>query len=128
MLFGFITMCVAGSVEARRQHDCPGTRILDNRINWSVTSLNRLDMSQHSSTMSHSTLSIYSQVPQHMSLGIAQIFSLLASFEFAYFIAPRSARSLFMSFHSISRILADYIVEAYMVNFQFYFSVSVKIK
>ena len=78
--------------------------------------------------MSHSTLSIYGQLPQHMSLGIAQIFGLLASLEFAYFIAPRSAQSLFMSFHSISRILADYIVEGYMANFKLDFSVCMKIK
>lgn len=92
-------MFIAGLIELIRMHDC-------------------------SDTASHSTLSVYTQFPQHISIGFAQTFGLLASFEFAYFIAPRSAKSLFMSFHFISRILSDYIVEAYMVNFKSHFIVS----
>lgn len=41
-------------------------------------------------------------------MGMAQLFGLLASFEFAYFFAPRSAQSLFMSLHFISRGIASY--------------------
>jgi len=47
-------------------------------------------------------------------MGIAQLFGLLASFEFAYFVAPRSAQSLFMSLHYIATRIASYIYVAYV--------------
>lgn len=61
-----------------------------------------------------SNLNIYAQVPQHMSAGLVQIFGTLASFEFAYFIAPRSARSLFISLAIIGRVLGGSIAFVYL--------------
>jgi len=66
-------------------------------------------------------------------MGVAQLFGLLASFEFAYFVASRSAQSLFMSFHYISMRIASYIYKAYMQVLQknkihFGFEVSIKIE
>lgn len=66
-------------------------------------------------------------------MGIAQLFGLLASFEFAYFVAPRSAQSLFMSLHFISRGIASYIgaacfAEANKHSFDLHFYVSIKIE
>jgi dipeptide/tripeptide permease len=81
-------------------------------------------------TVSH--LNIYTQIVQYISLGFAQLFGLLASVEFAYFIAPRSAKSLFMSLYYFSRIIAEYIADAYMTypsttSSKLDFSVSIKI-
>lgn len=49
-------------------------------------------------------------------MSIAQLFGLLASLEFAYFVAPRSAQSLFMSLHFCSIGIASFIGAAY-INF-----------
>ncbi len=40
----------------------------------------------------------------------AQLFGPLSGFEFAYYIAPRSTKSLFR----ISKLISDYIVDQYM--------------
>ncbi len=63
-----------------------------------------------------SNLNIYAQRAQHTGTGFVQLFGLLASFEFAYFIAPRSARSLFMSLSFVARGIASSIVLAFMVH------------
>ncbi len=47
-------------------------------------------------------------------MGVNRLFGLLATFEFACFVAPRSAQSLFMSIHFISKSIASFIVYAYM--------------
>ncbi len=80
-----------------------------------------------------SNLSLYFQIPQYISLAFSQVFGLLASLEFAYFIAPSSAKSLFMSLYYFSRILAQYIVDGYMTylsttSSKLDFSVSMKIE
>lgn len=61
-----------------------------------------------------STLPVYTQILQCIGMGVAQLFGLLASFEFVYLIAPRSAQALFMNLHFISRGVASYIAVAYM--------------
>lgn len=81
--------------------------------------------------MNSSNLSIYAQTPQYIILGLSQAFGLLASIQFAYFIAPRSAKSLFMSLHYISRITAEYIADEFMTyllttSSEVNFSVSIK--
>lgn len=44
-----------------------------------------------------SSLPVYAQIPQYICMGLSEVFALVASYEFAYYAAPRSARSLFMS-------------------------------
>ncbi len=63
-----------------------------------------------------SNLNIYAQLPQHISTGFIRLFGLLASFEFAYFIAPHSARSPFISLSFVARGIASSIVLAFMVH------------
>ena len=46
-------------------------------------------------------------------MGLSQTLTLLASYKFAYFVAPRSAQSLFMSFHFCSVTIAGYVGVAY---------------
>ena len=56
---------------------------------------------------------MYAQLPQNISMGIAQLFNLLASFEFAYFVGPRAAQTLFMALHNFSVVLTSYVSLAY---------------
>lgn len=97
MCLAVITMCIAGGVEILRQHCCPGSSVPE---------------------QTNSNLTIYAQLPQDITVGLAQLFALLANFEFAYFVAPRSAQSLFMSLHYISRTIGSYITDADTHMFQ----------
>ena len=89
MCLAFLTMCVAGVVEIIRQQYC------------------RNDAE-------YSYLSIYVQLIQYITMGFAQLFALLASFEFDCLYAPRSAQSVFMSFHYFTRCIGSFIIDAYM--------------
>ena len=46
-----------------------------------------------------SQLSVYVQLPQNILIGFSQLFGMVGSYEYAYFVAPRSGQSLFMSLH-----------------------------
>lgn len=64
-------------------------------------------------------------------MGLSEIFGMVASFEFAYFAAPRSAQSLIMSLRFCSLGLSSFIGDAYVkamtVNIKtFDFDVSIK--
>lgn len=79
-----------------------------------------------------SNLTIFFQLPQDIATGFAQSFSVLATFEFAYFVAPRSAQSLFLSLYFCSVGAAGYInrwytelLQANGINMKF--RVSIKI-
>jgi hypothetical protein len=68
-----------------------------------------------------------------IGMGIAHVFIMLASLEFAYFGAPRSAQSLFMTLHFFAISAASYISAGYnnVLNkhgFALNFSVSVQTK
>lgn len=56
----------------------------------------------------NSDLSVYAQLPQDICTSIAQLFALLAVFEFIYLAAPRSARSLFVGLYFFSRQVGSY--------------------
>jgi dipeptide/tripeptide permease len=65
----------------------------------------------------NSHLSIYYQIPQGIGIGFSQLFAMVASCEYAYFAAPRSAQSLFMSLHFCSIGIASFIGAAYVYLF-----------
>ena len=65
-------------------------------------------------------------------MGFSEIFAMVASFEFAYLAAPRSAQSLIMSLRFFSLGLSSFIDDAYVRamtsnNEKFKFEVSVYI-
>jgi hypothetical protein len=64
-----------------------------------------------------STLSIYAQLPQNIGMGLSELFAMVASYEFAYFAAPRSAQSLFMSLRFCSLGISSFISTGYMYVF-----------
>lgn len=90
MFIAILAMCLAGVIEIIRQDNCPVNQ-----------------------TMITSNLTMFAHAPLDIIMGIAQAFNLLASFEFAYFVAPRSAQSIFMSFHTITIVVASYIGDAF---------------
>lgn len=47
----------------------------------------------------YSTLSIYVQLVQSILIGFSQLFGTVAGYEYAYFAAPRSSQSFFMSLY-----------------------------
>ena len=51
-------------------------------------------------------------------MGFAQLFGMLACFEFAYFVAPRSAQSLFMTLYFCSIGAASYINTGFIFIFK----------
>lgn len=51
---------------------------------------------------SGSGLSIFAQLPQSFLIGFSQLFGMVGGYEYAYFAAPRSSQSLFMSLYFCS--------------------------
>ncbi|CAF2495975.1 unnamed protein product [Rotaria sp. Silwood2] len=89
MILASITMFIAGTIEKFRQHEChPGKN--------------------------NSDLSIFTQLPQYICMGVSEVFGMVASFEFAYMAAPRSAQSLIMSLRFCSLGLSSFIGDAYV--------------
>ncbi|UJR32637.1 hypothetical protein I4U23_020097 [Adineta vaga] len=84
MFLAFITMIIAGTMEKYRRDYC------DPEID-------------------ESSLSVYYLLIQNVCMGISEVFAMLASFEYAYFAAPQSAQSLFMSFRFVSIGIASFI-------------------
>ena len=50
-------------------------------------------------------------------MGISELFVMVASFEFAYFAAPRSAQTLFMSLRFFTIGLSSFIGSGYIAAF-----------
>ncbi len=53
-------------------------------------------------------MSIFYQFPQYISIGLSEVFASVASLEFAYLAAPRSAQSLIMSLRFCSAGLSSF--------------------
>lgn len=102
MCFALLTMCITAGIEYLRQYECPENITSEFvSVYWLISDTN-LDQT-------YSELPIYAQIPQNISMGFAQLFGMLACFEFAYFAAPRSAQSLFMTLYFCSIGVASYI-------------------
>jgi len=79
-----------------------------------------------------SNLTIYHQIPQGLFMGFSELFIMVASFEYAYFAAPRSAQTLFMSLRFCSIGISSFIGTGYIAafatsSFHLDFSVSIKL-
>jgi dipeptide/tripeptide permease len=53
-------------------------------------------------------MSVFFQFPQYMGIGLSEVFTSVASLEFAYLAAPRSAQSLIMSLRFCSAGLSSF--------------------
>ena len=56
-----------------------------------------------------SKLDVHVTIPQNILIGLSELFSMVASYEFAYFAAPRSGQSLFMSLRFAAAGVAVFI-------------------
>ncbi len=80
-----------------------------------------------------SSLSVYYLLLLHILMGLSELFAMVASYEFAYFAAPRSAQSLFMSLRFVSIGISSLIGSGFIAafpttSFNLDFSVSIKIE
>ena len=53
-------------------------------------------------------MSVFFQFPQYVGIGLSEVFTSVASLEFAYLAAPRSAQSLIMSLRFCSAGLSSF--------------------
>ncbi len=120
MILASLTMCISGTIEAVRQNYCIPSRVLDMFFQYLVLIF---------SDDTNSNLSIFFQLPQYVFMGLAEVFATVASLEFAYLAAPRSAQSLFMSLQFCSLGLSSFIGNGYFSIFSstsnFDFNVSI---
>ena len=103
MCCAVVAMCIAGGVEIWRQNECNSSSHLSGNI---------------------SGLTIYVQLAQNIALGFSQLFAMVASCEYAYFAAPRSAQSLFMGLHFCAVGVGSLFGAAYMAFFSWIASVA----
>ncbi|CAF4006844.1 unnamed protein product [Rotaria sordida] len=77
-----LAMCMAGTIEIVRQNVCKThnfTQIIGDRQYLAAN------------------MSVFYQFPQYVGIGLSEVFTSVASLEFAYLAAPQSAQSLIMS-------------------------------
>ena len=100
MSLASVTMFISGGVEVIRQYYCPG-----------------IEMNVVIPADGNSKLSVYTQLSQSIFMGLSELFATVACFEFAYFAAPRSAHSLFMSLYYCTVGLASFVGTGYTALF-----------
>ncbi|CAF3891864.1 unnamed protein product, partial [Rotaria magnacalcarata] len=59
-------------------------------------------------------MSIFYQFPQYISIGLSEVFTSVASLEFAYLAAPQSAQSLVMSLRFCSAGISSFLGSGYI--------------
>jgi dipeptide/tripeptide permease len=59
-------------------------------------------------------MSIFYQFPQYIGIGLSEVFTSVASLEFAYLAAPQSAQSLIMSLRFCSAGLSSFFGSVYV--------------
>lgn len=111
MIFACATMCLTGSIEIVRQEGC------DNKNGKKICQSPLILISCHYQVSNTSSLPIYVQIPQYIGMGISEIFAMVASYEFAYYAATRSAQSLFMSLRFCLQGISSFIGAAYVYFF-----------
>jgi dipeptide/tripeptide permease len=59
-------------------------------------------------------MSIFYQFPQYLTIGLSEVFTSIASMEFAYLAAPQSAQSFVMSMRFTSAGLSSFLGSGYI--------------
>ena len=97
MSLASLSMFVTAIIEIIRQTKCESSNIFNG-----------------SSPSDISSLHIFYQLPQDILMGLSEIFVIVATFEFAYLAAPRSAQTLFMSLQFCSLGISSFIGIGYL--------------
>jgi len=63
-------------------------------------------------------MSVFYQFPQYIAIGLSEVFTAVASLEFAYLAAPQSAQSLVMSLRFTSAGLSSFLGSAYVTIYE----------
>ncbi|CAF2586135.1 unnamed protein product [Rotaria sp. Silwood2] len=98
MISATLSMCLTGIVEIFRQKKC------DSSFQQTIGN----------TTYYAADMSILYQFPQYISIGLSEVFTSVASLEFAYLAAPQSAQSLVMSLRFCSVGLSSFLGSAYI--------------
>ena len=111
MISATFAMCLAGTVEIFRQDICRTQNFTQTigtqspEIHLVSCSHNRLGDKQYLAA----NMNILYQFPQYVGIGLSEVFTSVASLEFAYLAAPRSAQSLIMSLRFCSAGLSSFV-------------------
>ncbi|CAF3827932.1 unnamed protein product [Rotaria magnacalcarata] len=68
----------------------------------------------YDTTYNVADMSIFYQFPQYISIGLSEVFTSVASLEFAYLAAPQSAQSLVMSLRFCSAGISSFLGSGYI--------------
>lgn len=125
MCFACVAILIAGTIEIFRRKYCDPSKTRNKKNSFLIIHLNIL-------VQDKSSVSIYFQLLENIFMGFSEIFGMVASYEFAYFAAPRSAQSLFMSLRFCSIGVSSFIGAAYIAvfptpSFKLDFNVSIEI-
>ncbi len=63
-------------------------------------------------------MSIFYQFPQYLTIALSEVFTSIASMEFAYLAAPQSAQSLVMSMRFTSAGLSSFLGSGYITIYK----------
>jgi len=102
---------MAGTVEIFRQNICKThnfTQIIGIHFLISFDFKCNLFYTIGDKTYVAADMSVFYQFPQYMGIGLSEVFTSVASLEFAYLSAPRSAQSLIMSLRFCSAGLSSF--------------------
>ncbi|UJR14010.1 hypothetical protein I4U23_001009 [Adineta vaga] len=93
MISAALSMCMAGTVEIFRQNICKTQNFTQIIAGKEYVAAN---------------MSVFFQFPQYVGIGLSEVFTSVASLEFAYLAAPQSAQSLIMSLRFCSAGLSSF--------------------
>ncbi|CAF1488837.1 unnamed protein product [Adineta steineri] len=93
MVSAALSMCMAGTVEIFRQNICKTQNFTQIIADKEYIAAN---------------MSVFFQFPQYVGIGLSEVFTSVASLEFAYLAAPQSAQSLIMSLRFCSAGLSSF--------------------
>ena len=114
-------MAMAGTVELVRQNVVTKhnfTQIIGTDL-WSSACVDLIHALRTLGDANYTAadLSIFYQFPQYVGIGLSEVFTSVASLEFAYLAAPQSAQSLIMSLRFCSAGLSSFFGSAIVVLF-----------
>ncbi len=111
MIAATLAMCMAGTVEIFRQSISETqnfTQIIGRNLILYARFKYKFFVIIGDKKYLAANMSVFFQFPQYVGIGLSEVFTSVASLEFAYLAAPRSAQSLIMSLRFCSAGLSSF--------------------